>query len=60
MRVTPSKLSLIFPIPVKESDPDSLILYVNQSLMTTSDGIKELDGSNFGTNAPEELQPKGY
>ena len=34
-----SKLSLTFPIPVKESNPDSLISYVNQSLMTASDDM---------------------
>ena len=30
MGETPSRLSLIFPLPVEESDPDSLVLYVNQ------------------------------
>ena len=60
MEEAPSKLSLIFPIPVKKSDPDALILYVNQLLMTASDGMKELDGSNFDTKAPEELQPKRF
>ena len=45
---------------MKESDPDSLISYVNQSLMTDTDGMKELDGFSFGLKAPEGLQPKGF
>ena len=57
---TPSKPSIIFPLSVEESDPDSLISYVNQPLMTASDGMKELDGFSFGIKAPEELQPKGF
>ena len=60
MGEAPSKHSLIFPISVKESDLDSLISYVNQSMMTASDGMKELDGSSFGKKIPEELQPKGF
>ena len=28
--------------------------------MTSSDGMKELDGFNFGINAPKELQLKGF
>ena len=56
MREAPSKSSLIFPMPVKQSNPDSSILFVNQSLMTASDDMKELDGSSFGTKIPEELQ----
>ena len=57
---TPSKPSLIFPLPVEESDPDSLISSVNQSLMTASAGTKELDGFSFGIKAPEDLQAKGF
>ena len=53
-------LHLIFSSPVEESDPDSLISNENQSLMTASDGMKELDGFSFGIKAPEELQPKGF
>ena len=52
MGEAPSKLSLNFP--------SSLISYVNQSLMTVSDGMKKLDWSSFGTKTPEELQPKGF
>ena len=55
----PSKPSLIFPTPVEASNLDSLISYVNQSLMTASDGMEELDGLSFGTKTPEALQPKG-
>ena len=55
MGEAPSKPSLIFPLPVKESDPDSSISYVNQSLMTASDGMKVLS-----IKAPEELQQKGF
>ena len=50
---------LIIPLHVEESDSDSLISYVNQSLMTAN-GMKELDGFSFGIKAPEELQPKGF
>ena len=51
-----SKASLIFTLPVEESDPDSLISYTNQSLMTVSDDMKELDGFCFGIKAPEDVQ----
>ena len=51
---------LIIPLPVKESDHDLLISYVNQSLMKTSDDMKELDGFCFGIKAPEGLQPKRF
>ena len=54
-----SKHSLIFSLPVKESDSDLLISYVNQSLMIASNVINELDGFSFGINAPKGLQPKG-
>ena len=60
MGEAPSKPSLIFPLPVEENDPDSLISYVNQSLITASDGMKELDGFSFGIKAPEGPQPKGF
>ena len=60
MGEAPSKLILIFPIPVEENDPDSLISYVNQSLMTATDGMKELDGFCFCIKVPEGLQPKGF
>ena len=53
-------LSLIFPIPVKESNLNSLMSYVNQTLITISDGMKELDGSNCDKKKPEQLQPKGF
>ena len=43
----PSKPSLIFPLPVDKSDSDSLISYVNQSLMTSSDGTKEVEWISF-------------
>ena len=49
------KPCLIFPLPVEESDPDSLISYVNHPLMTVSDGVKELDGFSFGIKTPEGL-----
>ena len=45
---------------MKESDPDSLVSYVNKLLMTASDDKKELDGSSFGTKTPEKLQSKGF
>ena len=57
MGEAPSKTSLIFPLPVEESDPDLLISYVHQSLMTASDCMKDLDGFSFGIKAPEGLQP---
>ena len=38
------KNSLIFLIPLKKSNPDSLISYVDLSLMRASDGTKKLDG----------------
>ena len=60
MREAQSKPSLIFPLPVKNINPDSLISCVNQSLMAASDGMKELDGSSFGTLTPEDLQPKKF
>ena len=60
MGEAPSKPSLIFPIPVEESGTDSLISYVNQSLMTASDGMKKLDVLSFGAKLPEELQPKEF
>ena len=41
-------------------DPNLLISYVNSSLMTASDNIKDMDGFNFGIKAPEGLQPKGF
>ena len=56
----PSKHLLVFPLPAEENNHYSLILYVNQSLMTASDGMRELDGFNFGIKAPFELQPKGF
>ena len=59
MEEAPSKPSLIVLIPVKEIDPYSLISYVNKSLMRASDGLKELDGSSFGTKVLKALQPKG-
>ena len=55
-----SKCSLIFPLPVEESDHDLLILYINQSLMTATYGMMELNGFSFGMKAPEGLQPKGF
>ena len=54
------KPSLIFPMPLEESNPDLLILHVNQSMMTASDGMKELDGFNFSIKAPEELKLSGF
>ena len=56
MREAPSKPTLNFSILVGENNPKLLISYLNQSLMTASDGMKELDGSSFGTKIPEELQ----
>ena len=50
---TPSKPSLFLPLSVEQSDPDLLISFVNQSLMTASDGVKDLDGFSFGIKAPE-------
>ena len=47
VREAPSKPSLIFPLPVDKSDSDSLISYVNQSLMTSSDGTKEVEWISF-------------
>ena len=58
MEEAPLKSSFIFLIPVEESNPDSFISYVNQSLMTALNGMKELNGSSFGTKTSEELQPK--
>ena len=43
MEEAPLKPLFIFPLPLKQSDPDSLISYVNQSLMRASYGMKELD-----------------
>ena len=43
IRETPLKPSLIFPIPVEESNTESLISYVNQSSITASDVMKVLD-----------------
>ena len=60
MEEAPKKPSLIFPIPIEESDPDSLISSVNQSSMTASVGMKDLDGFSFGIKASEELQPKDF
>ena len=45
---------------MKESDPKLLILYVNQSLMTASYGMKELVRFIFGVKAPERLQLKRF
>ena len=42
MEETPWKASFIFPIPLKESDPDSLISYVNQSVMSASNSMNEV------------------
>ena len=42
------------------SDPDFLISFVNKSLMTDSDDMKELDKFSFGTKAPAGLQPNGF
>ena len=47
MGEVPLKPLLIFSLHVKESDHDLLIFFVDQSLMTASDGIKKLDGFNF-------------
>ena len=47
VRESPLKHSLIFPIPWEESCSDSLISFVNQSLMRASDGMKELDVLSF-------------
>ena len=60
MEETPSKPSLIFPLPVEESDPDLLISYVQQLLMSASEGMKELDWFSFDAKAPKWLQPKGF
>ena len=60
MGEAPLKPSLIFPLFWGESDHGLLISYVNQSLMTASDGMKELDGFSFGIKAPNGLQPKGF
>ena len=45
---------------MKESDHNSFILCINQSLVTASDGMNELDGFIFGIKACGELQPKGF
>ena len=55
MGEAPLKPLFIFPLPVDKSDPDLLISYLNQSLMTASDGMKERDEFSFGIKAPEEL-----
>ena len=34
--------------------------YVNQSVISASDRMKDLDGFSFGIKAPEELQPKEF
>ena len=60
MGEAPLKPSLIFSLPLKEYDPDLLILYVHQFLMKASDGMKELDGFSFDIKTPEGLQPKGF
>ena len=52
--------SLMFPLDLEESDPDSLISYVNQLFMRASDGMKQLDGFSFGVKAPKGLQQKGF
>ena len=53
-------LNLLFQLPVKESDTDSLISYVNEALVTASDGMKELYGFSYGIKAPEGLQPNRF
>ena len=51
---------MIFLIPLEESDPYSMIEYVNQSLMRASNGIKGLNGFTFRVKAPEVLQQEGF
>ena len=58
MGEVPLKPLLISPLPLEESDHDSLISYVNYSLMKATYGMKELDGFSFGITATKGLQPK--
>ena len=60
MGEAPLKPLLTFPIPLKESGPISLTLYLNKSLMRASDGMKELDTFTFGVKLTEGRQPKGF
>ena len=48
MGEAPIKPMFIFPLSLEQSDHDLLMSYVNQSLITASDGMKELDGFSFG------------
>ena len=50
----------MFPLPLNESYPDSLISYVNQSFIRASYGTKESDGFCLGMKAPEGMQSKGF
>ena len=45
---------------LKESDPDLLIPYLNQSLTRALDGMKELDGFTVGLKPTEGLQLKEF
>ena len=54
------KVSLIFPVPMEENDPYSLISDIDQSLMRTSNGMKELGGFLFGVKSIKGLQLKGF
>ena len=56
IREAPLQPLLIFPLHLEENEPYLLISYVNQSLRTVSNSMKELDGFSFGIEAPEGLQ----
>ena len=60
MGEVPLKTLFIFLLPLEGSDHVLLISYVNQSFMTSSDGMKGLDGLSFVIKAPEGLQPKRF
>ena len=57
MEGAPLKPLLTFSIALEESAPESLILYLNQSLIRAFDGMKKLDWFAFEIKSTAGLQP---